>query len=213
MGILDRRRGEDDGPAGGTSSSGDGTGGEVHGLGGLAEAFRKERAGMQKVGKPDTPDHDLTPTEARAAALAGPVSRGAVDPTTLLTYDDVEAYTDDRIDESVVGFAPSFVSVAFRGGAGTYRLASIHGAEGGGRWKAARTWTSLLGSYDDVAVVDELGDAAFRTGAFTLVRSGDVILFAEVDREDLGPDEATAMREVLLRGALTSLSPSAAGGG
>lgn len=209
MGILDRLRGDDGGDKGGASEDGDGTSGADHGLGGLTEAFRKERAGMQKIGKADEADHELTPAEARDAAMAGPLSRGAVDPTTLLTYDDVEAYTGDRIEESVVGFAPSFVSVAFRGEAGSYRLASIHGAEGGGRWKVTRTWAALVESYDDVTMVDELGDAAFRTGAFTLVRSGDVILFVEVGREDLDPDEAAAMGAVLLRGALTSLGPAA----
>lgn len=194
MGRFDGRRDEGDGDAAGRA------------LRGLADAFRKERAGMQRIGRSDA--DEPTPAEARDAAMAGPLRHGAVDPTTLLSYDDVEAYTGDRIDDSVVGFAPSFVSVAFRGSAGTYRVASIHGAAGRGRWNASRTWSALVESYDDVVIVDELGDAAFRTGTFTLVRSGDAIIFVEVVRDDLGADEAAAMAAVLLRGALANLSPA-----
>jgi hypothetical protein len=186
VGLLDRLGGADGDPA----------------LSSLADAIRKERDGMQKL-TPDAPDP--TPEQARAAAMAGPLARGAVDPTTLLTFDDVEAYTGDRIEGSVVGFAPSFVSVAFRGADGTYRLASIHGGEGSRRWKADKTWNQLLDGYDDVTPVAGLGDAAFRTAGFTLVRSGAVILFVEVIRDDLDPGSVNAMAEVLLRGALAAL--------
>lgn len=186
MGLLDRFSGQD----------------FDAGLPNLNAAFRKERAGMQKVGAARP---DLTPEQERDAALANRVARGAVDPTTLLTFDDVEAYTGDRVDDSLIGFAPSFVSVAFNGAAGTYRLASLHGGERAKRWSAEKTWKQLIESYDDVVTVDELGDAAFRTGTYTLVRSGEAILFVEVIREDLSPDDATAMAVVLLRGALTGL--------
>jgi hypothetical protein len=189
VGLLDRFAGKD----------------RDMGLPNLAAALRKERDGMQKVGASRP---DLTPEQKRDAAVADRVARGAVDPTTLLTFDDVEAYTGDRIDDSRVGLAPSFVSVAFNGAAGTYRLASIHGGERASRWSAEKTWKQLLESYDDVATVDELGDAAFRTGSYTLVRTGDAILFVEVIRDDLSPDATTAMADVLLRGALANLPPS-----
>jgi len=186
MGLLDRFGGS----------------GEDSGLSSLADAIRKEREGMQKL-TPDAPE--LTPEQARAEAMAGPLAQGAVDPTTLLTFDDVEAYTGDRIDDSVVGFAPSFVSVAFNGADGTYRLASIHGGGRTRSWKADRTWKQLIDGYDDVTPVADLGDDAFRTAGFTLVRSGTVILFVEVIRDDLEADQAAAMAEVLLRGALAAL--------
>ena len=186
MGLLDRFGGQDGDP----------------GLSSLADAIRKERDGMQKL-TPDAPEP--TPEEARASAMAGPLAQGAVDPTTLLTYDDVEAYTGDRIDDSVVGFAPSFVSVAFHGADGTYRLASIHGGGRSRTWKADKTWKQLIDGYDDVTPGAELGDDAFRTAGFTVVRSGSVILFVEVIRDDLGPEQAAAMGEVLLRGALAAL--------
>lgn len=186
MGILDRIAGSDD----------EGS------LAGLADSIRKERDGMQRS---SAPGPELTPRQARDAAMAGPLARGAVDPTTLLTVEDVEAYTGDRVDDSVVGFAPSFVSVAFNGAAGTYRLASIHGGERSRSWKAATTWKQLIESYRDVEPVAGLGDDAFRTAGYTLVRSGDVILFAEVIRSDLGPDDAAATAELLLRGALAGL--------
>jgi hypothetical protein len=183
-----------------------GTGDDDAALGRFAAAFRKERDGMQSLG-PTQPE--LTPEEERAAAMAEPLAHGAVDPTTLLTFDDVEAYTGDRIQDSIIGFSPSFVSVAFNGEAGTYRLASIHGGGRSRRWNVAKTWKQLIDGYKDVTEVDDLGDAAFRTGPFTVVRCGEVIIFAEVLRDDLGPDDLVAMAAVLLRGALTSLPPAA----
>lgn len=179
-----------------------GPGGDDAAVDRLKAAFRKEREGMQSLG-PTRPE--LTPEEERAAAMAGPLAHGAVDPTTLLTFDDVEAYTGDRIDDSVIGFAPAFVSVAFNGALGTYRLASIHGGPQSRRWSAPKTWKQLIDGYGEVTEVDDLGDAAFRTGPFTVVRRGEVILFVEVLRDDLGPDDLVAMAAVLLRGALATI--------
>ena len=206
MGMFDGLKGAKDGDGDDRETS-------LIDLGGLADAFRKEREGMQKVpkvasrstGSVEGEDEEPTPQQARDAAMAGPVARGAVDPTTVLTYDDVEAITGDRVDDSVVGFAPSFVSVVFHGAVGKYRVASIHGVEGGSRWKAAKVWKRLLAGYRDAVPVEGLGDEAARTGAFTLVRSGDVILFAEVTPTDPAAGDPVAIADALLRAAIAAL--------
>lgn len=152
-----------------------------------------------------TPANDPTPEEARDAAMASAIACGAVDPTTVLDAAEVETVTGDRIDDAVIGFAAAFVSVAFAGERGRYRVGSIHGGERSRSWRPAKKWDRLIRGYADVVPVEGLGDQAFRTGGFTVVRGGAVVLFAEVTRDDLGAGEVDALADRLLRAALTNL--------
>lgn len=177
----------------------DGAGTSAFDISSLTESFRRERAGMR------APTPDPTPDEARDAAMAAAIAAGAVDPTTVLGPDEVEAVTGDRVDDVGIGFAPAFVAVAFAGLQGRYRLGSIHGGERSRSWRPAKKWDRLIGGYPDAVPVEGLGDQAFRTGAFTVARSGDVVLFAEVTRDDLGAAERDALADQLLSLALANL--------
>jgi|GEM_PF-6619337 len=193
----------------GTEDRPGGTGGDgasPFAISALTDAFRRERAGMQ--GQTPTTAKDLTPEEAHDAAMAHAIGCGAVDPTSVLGSNEVENVTGDRIDDSVIGFASAFVSVAFAGERGRYRVGSIHGGERSRSWRPAKKWDRLIRGYVDAVPVEGLGDQAFRTGGFTVVRSGPVVLFAEVTRDDLGAGEAAALADELLRLALSNLTAS-----
>ena len=178
---------------------GGGAGAGAFDISSLTEAFRRERAGMRG------PTTEPTPAEARDAAMAAATAAGAVDPTTVLGADEVESVTGDRIDDVGIGFAPAFVAVAFTGDQGRYRLGSIHGGERSRSWRPARKWDRLIGGYPDAVPVEGLGDQAFRTGVFTVARAADVVLFAEVTRDDLGAGARDALADQLLRVALGNL--------